>query len=252
MSNELPEGAYVFPMHIGDIDEFHWRAAFEDEDPRLPVLLNARRMVRHARMGLEDLVNSDDADRRELGFYNVAIYGRSVTIAAQNCRTGYRAAFDDWYKPFEKTMRNDELMLYFLKLRNVLLKAVPPPILHSPGDDHGPEAIAALNQFMNETPKPSYAQGFIIDILGKSGWQVRLPDGETYIVDTPVPDYVKHHYLKRSHLPNAPRAHLGKQITDRSLEGLSTLYVEWLTLFVAQLGVWASRLIEAPSGYADR
>jgi len=242
----MDDPAYTFPVHIGDIDEFHWRAAFEDEDWRLTVLLQVRRMLNHARMGLEDLCSSNDPERRELGFYNVVVYGRSVTLAAKKFTRHYADEYETFYAPFVKAAQDDDLMRYFLKLRNALLHDVPPPIISSPGDETTPEAIAALRRLMDETPKPVNADGFIIDVTGRSGWQVRDVTGWRQTIDTPLPPYLKRHFLTRSHLPDAPKVHQGRPIEDRSLEGLGILYVEWLRFFVAKLGVWASHLQEVP------
>jgi hypothetical protein len=52
---------------------------------------------------------------------SVAVFGRSVTLVMQALRTHDETAFDEWYAPWEAEMRSDPLVLYFNRLRVMVL-----------------------------------------------------------------------------------------------------------------------------------
>ena len=65
--------------------------------------------------------------------------------------------------------------------------------------------------------------------LGGSGYEIELPDGiiEKFYVNLPS-DIVK----ANLHFPNPPESHLGKHITDNSIEHMSRLYLDYLQRMV--------------------
>jgi hypothetical protein len=95
------------------------------------VLRKTREMLRTAQRGLADLLG-DDPNMRPVGIYNVAVFGRSVTLVLQNLRTIDRKKFDGWYAPYLEVLSTDPLFYrYFNDLRNEILKEGPPNVTSS-------------------------------------------------------------------------------------------------------------------------
>jgi hypothetical protein len=89
------------------------------------------------KQGLRDMADSDQ-DRVILGFFGIAVFGRSVTSALQNLRTFDKPAFDEWYEPWKQQMKDDTLCRFFYQLRTDILKDIGPLVgfvLASFGDD---------------------------------------------------------------------------------------------------------------------
>jgi hypothetical protein len=92
------------------------------------VLRKTREMLRAAQRGLADLLG-DEPTMRPIGIYNIAVFGRSVTLVLQNLRTIDRKKFDEWYAPYSKVLSTDPLFYkYFNELRNEILKEGPPDL----------------------------------------------------------------------------------------------------------------------------
>jgi hypothetical protein len=66
------------------------------------VLRKTREMLHATQRGLADLLG-DDPTMRPVGIYNVAVFGRSVTLVLQNLRTIDREKFDAWYAPYGRS-----------------------------------------------------------------------------------------------------------------------------------------------------
>lgn len=181
------------------------------------VLRNARNTLSLAQLGLTDL-GGDDPVRREPGFHNVLVFGRSVTWVVQNLRTIDKAAFDNWYAPFEMEMERDPLMKYFLKLRNELEK-------EGRADTAASYQVPSV-QSEDMTNPPPGALGFFMNADG-AGWRVQAPDGsiERYYVRLPGG-------RASLHPANPPTEHLGQPIADRTALGLSRLYLAYLGRFL--------------------
>jgi hypothetical protein len=195
------------------------------------VLRKAREVLRATQRGLADLLG-DDPNMRPVGIYNVAVFGRSVTLVLQNLRTIDRKKFDEWYAPYLKVLSSDPLFYrYFNDLRNEILKEGPPDLGYKMYVPHLDGAI--MSQLM-ANPPPGAKGFFLGDRLGGSGWAIELPDGteEHYYVKLP-PELGIQISL---HLPNPPTEHLGKPLTDTSIENLSRLYVNYLAELVADAG----------------
>jgi hypothetical protein len=142
------------------------------------------------------------------------------------------ARFDEWYAPYREAMAADDLMRYFVRLRNEILKEGPPAptggamyIEHL----HGSEITALMSN------PPLGAKSFFMgDALGGSGWEVELPDGTTTKYYVRLPDSMR--VTVSILLPDPPTAHNGKplELKDRSIAALCRLYVAYLEGIVAE------------------
>jgi len=192
------------------------------------VLRKARELLRATQRGLADLLG-DDPNMRPVGIYNVAVFGRSVTLVLQNFRTIDRKKFDEWYAPYLKVLSTDPLFYrYFNDLRNEILKEGPPDVTSSM---YVPYLDGAMMAQLTANPPPGATSFFIGDRLGGSGWEIELPDGtvQKYYVTLPAEFGIQ----LRLHFPNPPTEHLGKPLTDTSIENLARLYVNYLSEIVA-------------------
>lgn len=164
-----------------------------------------------------------------MGIYNVAVFGRSVTLALQTMRSVDRDGFNKWYASFVAQMENDPLLGYFTALRNEILKEGPPAVYTKA--EFRNFNTAQLAPLIENPPPGAKANGwFVGDTAGGSGWFVELPDGTTAKYYVPLPDDID--FKIELHLPDAPRAHLGQRLADTSIVGLCRLYVKYLTRLV--------------------
>lgn len=154
------------------------------------------------------------------GLMNLAVFGRSVTLLLQNMRTLDAEGFNAWYAPFETEMRGDELMQYFSKLRNEVLKEGPPraqvgfllkgPFVLSPSN--GPPGTKSVGLTMT---------GLV--------YNVALPDGTTQAYRAPFPPEAR--WTPTWHMPNPPKSHLGIPLldpVDTDIVALATKYMLYL------------------------
>jgi hypothetical protein len=192
------------------------------------VLRKTREMLRAAQRGLADLLG-DEPTMRPIGIYNIAVFGRSVTLVLQNLRTIDRKKFDEWYATYSKVLSTDPLFYkYFNELRNEILKEGPP-------DLNIEMYVPLLNDEIRDelmANRPPGARAFFIgDRLGSSGWQVVLPDGTEQKYHVKLPPELG---IRISlHLPNPPTEHLQKPLRDTSIESLTRHYVNYLSELVA-------------------
>jgi hypothetical protein len=84
-------------------------------------------MLRMVQQGLRDMQETGQ-DRILLGFLGVVVFGRSMTFVMQNLRDHDEDAFDSWYAPWRKEMKDDPLMLYFCDLRTKVIHRDAPAI----------------------------------------------------------------------------------------------------------------------------
>ena len=84
-------------------------------------------MLRMVQQGLRDMQETGQ-DRILLGFLGVVVFGRSMTLVMQNLRSQDEDAFDRWYAPWKKEMKDDPLMLYFCDLRTRVIHRDAPAI----------------------------------------------------------------------------------------------------------------------------
>jgi hypothetical protein len=146
-------------------------------------LQKARALLETTQRGLQ-MVSGPDPTARPMGIHNVAVFGRSVTIALQNLRTVVGEDFDRWYEPHVEVMKANPLFEYFKKLRNEILKEGPPPITNSATIKNFDSAKMAR---LTANPPPGATGFFIGDTLGGSGWVIEMPDGskEKFYVTLP-------------------------------------------------------------------
>lgn len=95
-------------------------------DP-LQVLTRANTHLRMVKQGLRDMGDADQ-DRVVLGFFGIAVFGRSVTLALQLLKSFDKQAFDDWYQSWFQEMRDDPLCRFFYELRTDILHGMGPLI----------------------------------------------------------------------------------------------------------------------------
>jgi len=111
------------------------------------------------KQGLRDM-QDPDGDRVILGFFGIAVFGRSVTSALQNLRTFDKEAFDEWYGPWKQEMKEDPLCRFFYQLRTDILKDIGPLVgfvLASMGD-----APKVGTVTIEDRPLPTQHRGLVI------------------------------------------------------------------------------------------
>lgn len=89
------------------------------------VLTRSWTHLRMVKLGLDDMEDTEQ-DRVLLGFFSVAVFGRSVSLALQRLKTRDRPAFLAWCGPWEEDMRRDPLCRFFYVLRTDILHGVTP------------------------------------------------------------------------------------------------------------------------------
>src|SRR6267143_4125543 len=123
------------------------------------IIQDAREALVAAQRGLDELA-SNDPRRKRAGLRNVAVFGRSVTFILQNLRTTVGDEFDDWYAPYRKEMGTDDLMRFFVRLRNKFEKVGTPV----EGASYGFRGETELpTDAARWAPPPPGATGFFID-----------------------------------------------------------------------------------------
>ena len=186
------------------------------------VIKASRQLLSNAQRGLED-IESDEPSRRTPGLHNVAVFGRSVTIALQRLRN-IVDGFDAWYQ--SEVSAHDPLLNYFNSLRNGLLKEASPP-QPSTSTFIGHLNTGNLANVFRDPP-PAGASGMFIGEggTGGSGWIVKLPDGteEKYYARLSA----SFDGSVTTHLTDAPQQFLGKTYQDTTVSGIARRYVEWL------------------------
>jgi hypothetical protein len=185
-------------------------------------------IVRRLRVALEDTqrgyedLTGPDPTRRHAGLRNVVVFGRSVTQVAQTMRDVDRERFNAWYASYEAEMAKDSLMRFFNTLRTIILKEGAPATTTSGFIEH-------FDMRDVPPPPPGASSFFVGDSLGGSGWIIEQPDGtqQKFYINLPAEAG-----SWTFHLENPPDTHLGKSIEDDSAQGLSALYIDYLSRFV--------------------
>lgn len=140
------------------------------------IISAAEEHLRTARFGLQDM---KVPARRRPGLLNVIVFGRSATFALQNIKS-IVPEFEDWYAKKQEEMRSDSLMKYFNELRRKIEHEA-----HTPGTTG--VYISHFTPDMLGPAPPGAIAAFVGDKYGRSGWEVRMPDGmtEKYYVNIP-------------------------------------------------------------------
>ncbi|MFC7942720.1 hypothetical protein ACFUPZ_05605 [Microbacterium oxydans] len=146
------------------------------------VLRSAKQVLENALQGEADYLAS--ADRRTSGLYNAVSSGRSVTFVLQNLRSVVKN-FDAWYAPVQDNLRADPVAKYFVELRNRIEKE------GDPGQARTSVRIRRLSadELRSNTP-PGAINTFLGDEMGRSGWDVKLPDGSITKVFFTLPAHI--------------------------------------------------------------
>jgi hypothetical protein len=183
-----------------DTTEIGWPASLPDPQH---VEMRAAVMFGLAQRGLQDMADpSLDSYRIIGGFFAVAVFGRSVTLALQHLRTfDLDGVFDAWYTPWTEEMRKDELCKFFYKLRSALLKDIAP----MPGVVMASVHVKGATGPLSFTFDPAKGGGF-------AGYPDAIPRGPVQLEES---------YPK-------PRFHRGKSVEGVDLRELSRLYVAYL------------------------
>ncbi len=195
------------------------------------VLRRAEEVLETARLGLEDLLGPDPRKRLS-GIYNVAVFGRSTTLALQNLRSAVddREHFETWYAGHVERMNSDPLFRYFVELRNEILKEGPPRTSVS----FSTRNLTINPEEARRSAPPGAETMFIGDRRGGSGYKIRMPDGtlERYYTDLPGGMSAEISPMQL-HLPNPPVQASGEPFEDSSIQALSSLYIDELGRIVA-------------------
>jgi hypothetical protein len=171
---------------------------------------------------LEGFPTTPDRRRTVAAMHNIVVTGRMVTFVLQNLRSKVQD-FDVWYKPWEDEMREDPLLQYFKGLRNNIEKQGREGVVSH-------TYINSFNSTCDMPPTPPGAVAFFIgDENGGSGWKVQLEDGSTQKIYIELPERIGCSWFSFEDLPHE---HLGSQIAEDTLEGVSRLYVQYLQRLV--------------------
>lgn len=85
----------------------------------LEILQQAKQILDIVEAGLQ-MVLSPNPSLRLVGFCNVVVFGRSVTMTLEHLRSVVKD-FDAWYKPRTKAMSEDPKLKYLYNLRSDIL-----------------------------------------------------------------------------------------------------------------------------------
>ncbi|RII94566.1 hypothetical protein [Clavibacter californiensis] len=148
------------------------------------VIASARQALRFADEGAKlFLARGDDAD---MGLQNAIMNGRRVTFILQNLSNKDLAgpAFTAWYDEEMKDIRASKRDQYFKELRNLIEKQGATGLV----------VAATITNLSSNTPQPTPPPGavrrFYGDPLGRSGWDVVLPDGTETVVYSSTPEFL--------------------------------------------------------------
>jgi hypothetical protein len=188
------------------------------------ILRSLQETMDTAEYGYKMLVNSKPPERL-IGLRNLIVFGRAVTNVLQNLRST-EPDFDVWYEKYKIEMQSDPLMNYFYALRSEILKEGQVKV----GVKAYIKEMYLPQDFQRFGPPPPNAKGFFIgDNLGGTGWEVQLPDSSIEKYYVAMPSDIGSVSLK---FPNPPRSHMGKEITNNSVQSLSRHYLNYLQQLV--------------------
>lgn len=221
---------------LNDITAEEWVQVYGSEDELGRVLERTRKMLELAQRGHADLCG-DSQPRHLGGICDVAVYGRSVTFAAQHARTQAQVAFDGWYSPWENEMTKDDLFGYFNRLRTQVVHDGPPRAVAYRTSPKGREFFIATRQII-ERALPQFRQTTTTTTYSEDPPGARVEakglHGETVMHWVPLPTELFNNHRWFTYLPDPPKNHLGNPIVDITLQGLSTLYIARLATFVQE------------------
>tara|TARA_R110002020_G_scaffold203551_6_gene407324 strand:- start:916 stop:1518 length:603 start_codon:yes stop_codon:yes gene_type:complete len=175
------------------------------------VIAAARRTLDIAWQGWTDYL--DAGERRYAGLITAITLSRSVTNVLQNLKHLVEG-FDPWWEA-ARTVLYNETASWFVELRNVIEKQ---------GTIAGMSASVRFDKIPLEEVRrmrrvaPEGARAlFLVDELGRNGWDVELPDGSSVRVYYRADDPLLHQTLRFDSAPNG-----------RPIEELFPTYFGWL------------------------
>jgi hypothetical protein len=173
--------------------EIRRRARFNEASH---VVTRAGGMLAIAQQGLRDMTATDHG-RVVSGFCCLVVFGYTSTNAMRNLKTYDRAAFDQWFEPWEALLATDPLLRYFRRLRDQLMHGITP------------EIGVVLNSIGANAPSPG-----TINLYGIEPPEIHLNEP---IADTSVVGLCKLYlaHLERMFESFAP---VGFAVADRILE----------------------------------
>lgn len=142
------------------------------------------------KMGIDLYKDSqNDRSQKDAGLRNAVVFGRAVTNSLQKLRGTElgKSDFDNWYRPWQTKLKEDEGFRFLYKLRSQILKE---GILETSSKVHINHLDTSdLYDLMKKTPL-NVKSMFIGDANGRSGFEVVLPDGsiENYYIK--LPNYI--------------------------------------------------------------
>ncbi|TFD58002.1 hypothetical protein E3T43_07065 [Cryobacterium sp. Hh7] len=136
------------------------------------VVRAAEKTLSFARQGLTDYLVRKE--RTQAGLHNAIIHGRSVTFVLQNLKN-LHPDFEKWYEIVASRLRADPKARWFVELRNRIEKQ------GQIGDSHSSFKMynfdsSKINTMNRDAPSGTVSM-FFGDSMGRSGWEVLLPDG---------------------------------------------------------------------------
>ena len=196
------------------------------ERTKKQILDDVKRTLDTAELGYKILVQASPPDKMA-GLMNLVVFGRAVTNVLQHLR-GKEAGFDEWYNMYREEMKSDSLLKFFYDIRSEILKEGKLRVGTSACISH----LSFPQDMARFPPPPKNAKGkgfFIGDRFGGSGYEIEMADGsvEKFYVNLPLDiAMVNVQFL------NSPKTHLGKALTNDSVEYLSRLYLDYLQKMV--------------------
>jgi hypothetical protein len=153
-------------------------------------------------------MESGDQSKYGAGLRNVIVFGRAVTNALQNLRSVQRG-FDEWYTPWQLRLREDPVAARFYQMRSEILK-------EGKTDTRSRVTLnGTLDPAVLERHKPHGAVGmFISDTQGRSGWEVRQPDGSIERMYISIPNGLGFSAEADVYVRDMPEPFTGKPIQE--------------------------------------
>ncbi|MGD9534812.1 MAG: hypothetical protein AB7V56_13720 [Candidatus Nitrosocosmicus sp.] len=158
---------------------------------------------------------------------NIVVYGRQVSFILQKLRSVLpEGQFDKWYEPYKEEMKNDELMKFFVDLRNSIEKEGNTKTINV-GHIRRLDTSMLPKLMGNQHP---YATSFFMgDTKGRSGWEIKLPDGTEDKIFVEIPEEV---LTVKFFFQNPPKSHLDIKVETSDPFFLCQCYYEYIKKMV--------------------
>lgn len=199
-----------------------------DFAPIATIIERARESLAIAQLGLQD-AQGDDPARARVGLLNAVTYGRAVPTILEGLRAINRTAFETWYAPRKAEIVTDPLLVWFIELRNEILKDGPPRLMTGV---RASDLVAFWDRVF-DNPPPN-AEGFAITPPLGSGWVMRRDDGTIFLQPPEMSELEKEfNVLHMIGDLSTPIEHLGQPLSDLHVASLIGLCLDYLDRLVA-------------------